>query len=156
MSLSLPSHAYVPGQTARHDPAVFAALHDSVTPGMGIADLTASAAWHAGWAYYKAGFFWEAHEALEPVWMQMPPETPERHFVQGLIQIANAALKARMGRPRAVLRLCDIAAAHLTRARGDGGSAMMGLRFNVLDHEIATLRAEASAAPDQKAHTLAG
>ncbi|MHA6262919.1 DUF309 domain-containing protein [Arenibacterium sp. CAU 1754] len=110
---SFPAHAYVPGLTARHPEGAFAALHDSVEPGMDVAALARTRAWRAGCALLQNGYFWEAHEALEPVWMQAPPNSVERQFVQGVIQTANAALKSKMGRPRAVLRLCDMAEQHL-------------------------------------------
>lgn len=103
-----PPYAYVPGQTPRHDAALFAPLTVSMK-----GDLTLTLAWRAGLHYLENGFFWEAHEALEPVWMATAPNSAERHLVQGLIQFANASLKAVMQRPRAVRRLCDIAEEHL-------------------------------------------
>jgi hypothetical protein len=48
-----------------------------------------------GVALYNAGRFWEAHEALEPVWRAAPP--PERDFWQGLIQAAAAMLHRERG-----------------------------------------------------------
>ena len=103
-----PPYAYIPGQTPRHDDALFAGLTASVT-----GDLTQTLAWRAGLQYLDTGFFWEAPEALEPVWLATAPNSAERHLVQGLIQFANASLKQEMQRPRAVLRLCDMALEHL-------------------------------------------
>ena len=40
-----------------------------------------------------------------PVWAALPQNSVERRLVQALIQIANAGLKARMGRTKAVARL---------------------------------------------------
>ena len=101
----LPPHAYVPGQTPRHDASLFAALHGSVRPGMDAEALARTEAWRAGLHFLRAGYYWEAHEALEPVWMQTAPNSAARHLVQALIQAANAGLKLRMRRPRATLRL---------------------------------------------------
>jgi uncharacterized protein len=109
-----PPYAYIPGRSPRHDKNLFAALSLSEDQ----SDLTGSLAWRAGLHYIEHGFFWEAHEALEPVWMACPPNSTERHMVQALIQFANASLKVAMQRPNAVLRLCDIAAEHLEFCTG--------------------------------------
>ncbi|MFK7751041.1 MAG: DUF309 domain-containing protein [Sedimentitalea sp.] len=121
--LPRPPHAYVPGQTPRHDEAVFASLHASVRADMDADTLARTDAWQAAWIYVAEGFFWEAHEVLEPIWMALPDKSPERHFVQALIQTANAALKLEMARPRAVVRLCDKVDAHLA-ACGDSAVIM--------------------------------
>lgn len=107
-AICLPPFAYVPGHTARHDEATFAPFHDSVTAGMCPDQLAQTLAWRAAWVFLEAGFFWEAHEVLEPVWMTLPDGSVEKRFVQGIIQLANAELKRRMGKPNAVRRLCDI------------------------------------------------
>ena len=56
-------------------------------------------AFQAGLDCLESGFYWEAHEILEPVWMNAPADAPERFMVQALIQLANAALKQVMDRP---------------------------------------------------------
>lgn len=101
-----PPFAYVPGQGPRHGEDTFAALCATARPGMAPAELAASRAWTAGWQFLNTGYFWEAHEVWEPVWLALPETAPERGFVRAAIQTANAALKARMGRPHAVARLC--------------------------------------------------
>jgi len=110
---------------------------------MSPAELAESDAWRAGWHYLETGFFWEAHELFEPVWMALPPNSRERAFVQGAIQIANAALKARMGLPRAVLRLCDMAGRHLETAGAAGADAMQADRGALLER-AARLRTAAN------------
>lgn len=127
-----PPYAYIPGQTPRHDEALFAGLGASVDAD----DLTQSLAWRAGLHYLERGFFWEAHEALEPVWMATAPNSAERHMVQALIQFANASLKAAMQRPKAVLRLCDIADEHLSFCKG----SVMGLDVIIWSRNVQTLR----------------
>jgi len=53
---------------------------------------------NTGWLYgihlFNHGFYWEAHEVLEAVWNNAAPNSREKHLVQGVIQIANAQLKA--------------------------------------------------------------
>lgn len=114
----LPDHAYVPGKTVRHADGAFDDLLQGVTAGMSPDQLAATDAFRAGIVFLDAGYFWEAHEMFEPIWMVCPPGSAERQLMQGLIQYANAGLKNVMARPRAALRLCDIAQAHLMQAGG--------------------------------------
>src|SRR4051795_7805136 len=71
----------------------------------------AVAAWQGDTAYrygarlFVEGFFWEAHEVWEAVWKASSQNGVERLLLRGLIQLANAALKLRMGRGQAALRL---------------------------------------------------
>ncbi|MDX2482167.1 MAG: DUF309 domain-containing protein [Pseudodonghicola sp.] len=116
----------MPGQSARHPEGAFDEVTRTARPGMTPAALAASEAWRTGWRYLETGFYWEAHELFEPVWRALPPNSRARAFVQGAIQIANAALKQRMGRLSAVLRLCDMAQAHLDTAGAIGAEAMQG------------------------------
>ncbi len=69
-----------------------------------------------GLALYRAGFFWEAHEAWEPLWLDAAPNSRERALLQGLIQLANGWLKLRMGRAPAARRIAALAGEHLGRA----------------------------------------
>ena len=129
----------MPGTNARHPERAFDAFHDSVREGMGPDDLRETLAWRAGWHFVEQGYFWEAHEVLEPVWMALP-QGAERSCVQGVIQVANAALKLRMSRPKAARRLCDIAAGHL-----DGlPSEVMGLRIETVQRYLAGVRVRAN------------
>jgi hypothetical protein len=136
-SIPLPEFAHVPGKTPRHDDAAFAAFHESVCASMGLAEIEASLAWRAGWVFVENEYFWEAHEVLEPVWMALPEGSAEKQFVQAVIQLANAELKARMGKPRAVLRLCGIVATLLESAARD---QVMGLPRSALTRRVDALR----------------
>ncbi|GKY88043.1 DUF309 domain-containing protein [Sinisalibacter aestuarii] len=69
-----------------------------------------------GRALYAKGFFWEAHEAWEPVWLAAAPNSRERAFLQGIIQLANARLKLAMGRHEAAARIVARAGEHLDAA----------------------------------------
>ncbi|MCC6000913.1 MAG: DUF309 domain-containing protein [Pararhodobacter sp.] len=123
--IPLPSHAYVPGRTPRHPEGRFDALRATAMPGMTPQALAVSPAFCAGLLYLDQGYFWESHEVLEPVWLALPQGTAERHLVQALIQLANARLKARMDRPRAVARLGAIVARHLADCRAAGGGPVV-------------------------------
>lgn len=142
----LPPVAYVPGQTARHPEDLFDAVKAGVRAGMSVEALAGSACWRAGWTCYAAGYFWEAHELFEPVWMTLPEGSRERQFAQAAIQLANAALKARMGRGAAVARLCELAQAHL-RAAACAGDSMLGVSCGDLGRAISDLRRVGRAGP---------
>jgi predicted metal-dependent hydrolase len=111
---------------------------------MSTAELAACDAWTSGWAFLDAGFFWEAHEVWEAVWLALPPNSAERRFAQAVIQLANALLKEKMDRPKAVRRLCDEC-----RTRLSGAPAVVMRievqavqeRLGALEHRIATKRA---------------
>lgn len=113
-----PGHAYVPGRSDRHVEGAFDTLRDTAAPGMSIEALFRSAAFRQGRRYYDAGFYWEAHEVWEPVWLALPEGTDERVLVQAMIQLANGWLKLRMNRPKAAARLAAIVES-LLREVGD-------------------------------------
>lgn len=113
-----PPHAHIPGQTPRHPEGTFDAICETARPEQPLGAVFASDAWRAGCQYFRTGYFWEAHEVWEAVWMALPDPSAERRLVQGMIQLANAALKQKMQRPRAVQRLCDIADAQMTDLPG--------------------------------------
>lgn len=125
--IELPGHAYVPGMTARHESGAFDHLSASVQPGMSVTALADTPAWHAGLTFLKAGYFWEAHEVLEAIWIALPNASVDRQLVQALIQYANAGLKQKMGRPNAASRLNVRAAAHFRAGRG----GLLALRLDL-------------------------
>lgn len=129
----------MPGQTPRHPDGAFDDLRGAVHDGMSTAELARTDAWLAGWQCFETGFYWEAHELWEPVWMALPEGAPERALVQAAIQLANAGLKARMGRLRAVFRLCDIAQG-LLDGGGWQGCAAMGVPADCLRMILGRLR----------------
>lgn len=119
--MHLPPEPYVPGLTARPADEAFDGLKVVTLP------LGACPAWRAGWRFFDAGYFWEAHEVWEAVWMAAPADSAERALVQGVIQLANAGLKRRMRRPKAAARLDALADAILARAVAQGGADVMGV-----------------------------
>ncbi|MCP1335865.1 DUF309 domain-containing protein [Futiania mangrovi] len=88
-----------------------------------------NAAYRYGWALFDAGLHWEAHEVWEAVWMRAEPNSRERSLLAGLIQVANARLKARMGSARAHERLMAIAGRHGSEVwpEGEPSAPCMGV-----------------------------
>jgi len=109
---------HVPGLTPRPETAI--------TPGL-----------EEGLALYRAGYFWEAHEAWEPLWLEAAPNSRERALLQGLILLANARLKLRMGRGPAAARIAALAAEHLQRV---GGMRCLGIGADWTESELGRLR----------------
>lgn len=72
---------------------------------------------HRGAALYHDGRYWEAHEIWEERWREAAGG--ERHLLQGLIQVAAAALQAAAGKWDGAARLVARAESHL-RAAGTG------------------------------------
>lgn len=141
-SIELPAHAHLPGRNARHPEDAFDAVRATAEAAGTPEQLADSLAWRAGLAYYREGFHWECHEVLEAVWMQCRPNSAERHFVQAIIQLANARLKLAMGRESAASRL-SAHARQLLREAGLGGRApIFGVSFGFLEAELGALDRE--------------
>lgn len=120
-----PGHAYVPGQTPRHPDDLFDPLKAGLA-GVPAGQLSETRAWAYGLAFLRDGYFWEAHEVLEAVWMACPPNAPERLMVQAVIQHANARLKRKMGQERAAHRLDKRSAELADEAVSRAGGRVLG------------------------------
>lgn len=68
---------------------------------------------------FNYGYWWEAHEALESVWLAAGQKsTLCGRFVQGLIQLAGAQLKRFIGERRGAQSLTRAGCAKLAEAEG--------------------------------------
>lgn len=116
-----PAHAYVPGRTARHAEGLFDRFKCVSQP------LEMSLAWRAGLAFYRAGFFWEAHEVWEALWLAAPQNSAERCVIRAAIQCANAGLKRRMRVAKAADRIDRMARADLAEGFARARGRVMGM-----------------------------
>ena len=103
--LPLPRWIYTPGETAAPDDETLARAKSLVPPRFESFVPFDHPALVYGLALNDAGFFWESHEILEAVWLAAPMGRRDRILLRACIQIANAGLKHRLGRVRAVERL---------------------------------------------------
>ncbi len=103
--LALPGHAHVPGSGSKPDMAPLEAAKALVAPETSANAWQDNAAYLYGHDLLDAGFFWEAHEVWEAVWLNCPPNSAEKLMLRMLIQQANARLKLVMGRRNAAERL---------------------------------------------------
>lgn len=131
---------HLPGRTPRPPEAVFAPLKAALAGADDPGELAASGAFGAAQRLFARRYYWEAHEMFEAVWMRLPPASAERVLLRGLIQLANAGLKARMGRGRAAARILALADAALAEAAMRAPKGAMGLTPDT----IAGLRRQAA------------
>ena len=142
----LPTAAYRPGLNAR--PSDESPLYAIATMAPAI---TEPGAWHDnapylfGFRLYAHGYFWEAHEMWEPVWMRARPNSRERALLQGLIQLANAGLKIALDRPAAARRLARLAAAHFADASAGTLAMLMGIDTRAYAEAVALFASEEGA-----------
>ena len=100
----LPPYRYLPFTKLPHprtDPAGHS-YHDDeeYLPHFSSSDWISCEPYLFGIDLFNRGYWWEAHEALEAVWLAVGQKsTPCGRFVQGLIQLAGAQLKRFMGEP---------------------------------------------------------
>ena len=110
--LPLPPYTYVPGKTSH--PRRDASGHSHGLPEP-MVDSFDPFAWRECQTYlfgidlYDAGFYWEAHEQWEAVWLSVGRVGSTADFLKALIKLAAAGVKQLEGRRMGVNR-------HLERA----------------------------------------
>ena len=98
-----PPYAYLPGRTPHptRDPEGHG--HGAVPHAPEAPDpdhWRACADYLYGIDLFNHGFYWEAHEAWEGLWVACGREGPTATYLQALINLAAAGFKARMGSTR--------------------------------------------------------
>lgn len=130
--LPLPPYAYRPGETPHptRDPDGHSYDMENTPPPPDPARWRDAADYLWGLDLFNHGYYWEAHEAWEGLWVACGRRGPTATFLQGLINLAAAGFKARLGNRRG-LRANAGTAARLFRAAaaepGEGGGRFMGL-----------------------------
>lgn len=90
-------------------------------PGFTPDDWRSCAAYLHGIDLFNHGYWWEAHEALEGVWLAAGQrDTLCGRFVQGLIQLAGAQLKRFMAEPRGAESLTEAGVGKIAEAEVEG------------------------------------
>lgn len=128
--ISFPPYPYVPGRGPKYTDYSFDAIKASVTSDIPPEELGETLAFKAGRAFFDEGYYWECYQVLDPVWMRTNDPSPERDIVLAFIQLANARLKLRSGRPNAAWRLCDMVETHLSRCPTD--RFVLGMQVSAL------------------------
>ncbi len=132
---AFPAYAYLPGKFPHpiRDPAGHS--YGGGQAGL-VGELHADAnAFPWGVDLFNHGFYWEAHEAWEPLWRAEDKQSFSRHLLKGLILLAAAGVKLRERKPGAAARHAGRAAALFRKAAGlapASTAAMLGIRPAVL------------------------
>ncbi|MFT6558500.1 DUF309 domain-containing protein [Sneathiella sp.] len=82
-----------------------------------------------GCVFFEAGYYWEAHEVWESVWLECQPNSAEKFFLQAMIQLTNAKLKKDLGRFAAAVRLGELSRALLEQAFSGKGESIYQIRL---------------------------
>lgn len=103
----LPPYAYVPGRFPHpvRDPRGH--TFGQAPPLVVLAengDWRTCRAYLAGMDLFNYGYYWEAHESWESLWIALGRQGAQADFIKGLIKLAAAGVKAREGRPEGVAR----------------------------------------------------
>ena len=140
MTFALPSYTHIPGQNPRHRSDAFKDAKASALAVTEDATASENPAWLFGLELLARGFYWECHEVLAILWLRARPNSRTRAAVQGVIQIANAALKLEMRMPKAADRFADIATQHFKEASGIDNQLAMGLKYAEIQNAIMQIR----------------
>lgn len=133
-----PPDAYVPGHTPHptRDPAGHHYGAEFEIP-----EPPDPEEWHAcrdylyGIDLFNHGFYWEAHEAWEGLWVACGRRGPTATYLQALINLAAAGFKARSGSARGMRANADKAVRLFKSVASNLGphrTRYMGLDFRVL------------------------
>ena len=116
-----PSYRFIPGQAPHptRDPDGHSYNHPLEKP-----EAFEAGNWQScdGYLYgidlFNHGYWWEAHEAFEPVWVAVGKQTETGQFVQGLIQVAVANLKNIQGATDVARRMAKSGLDKMRRREG--------------------------------------
>jgi hypothetical protein len=108
---SFPTYAYLPGKDPHpvRDPRGHSYRNEPVT--VAVEAALGSDVFRWGIDLFNHGYYWEAHEAWEPLWHAAKRSTQHSQFFKGLILLAAAGVKIREGKWVAAARHAARAAA---------------------------------------------
>lgn len=131
-SLSLPVAPFVPGQSSprarsRSRAYLAARLAGAWSEPFDPEGWRENLAWRLGLDLFHAGFFWEAHEAWEPLWRRCPPHTAERALLRGLLQWAASGVQLAAGRMEAARRTAEKTLVTIAALQASGTVVCLGV-----------------------------
>ena len=124
-NIDLPEFRYIPGHKLKQKSPVKGAHLPELPPPVSLSAKSWQDSAHYLYAIdlFNYGYWWEAHEVLEVLWVIAKRETPTGIFIQGLIKISAAFLKESQALHEAALSL---SAKGLSRLHSKSG-LFMGL-----------------------------
>ncbi|TQV79542.1 DUF309 domain-containing protein [Denitrobaculum tricleocarpae] len=105
--VALPARPHHPGTGSVADMALLEEVKQACPERTDPGKWRQNRTYRYGWSLFEAGFYWEAHEVWEPVWLACRPNSLEKSFLRAAIQLTNACLKDAMGKTNAARRLFD-------------------------------------------------
>jgi len=105
--IDLPKFRYIPGQGPHPSHLAKGSHLPELPPPVPLSVESWQDSVHYRYALdlFNYGYWWEAHEVLEILWVLAKRETPMGTFLQGLIQISAALLKESQSLHEAALHL---------------------------------------------------
>jgi hypothetical protein len=103
---------------------------------------------------FDAGYYWEAHEAWEALWLAAGRTGRDATALKGLIKLAAAGVKAREGNAAGVSRHARRAAELLQTAHLAIGSAAIGRQKDWAGLDLAALAVAAGLIADDPTHYI--
>ncbi len=116
-----PAYRYLPGRKphpTRHPDGHSHGAEETRVDSFDPRDWKACEAYRYGVDLFNHGYWWEAHEALEPLWIAGGRDSDAGLFIQGLIQIAAAAIKRAVDARTPAASLAALGVAKLRRQSG--------------------------------------
>lgn len=129
-----PPYAYLPGRHPHpvRDPSGHS--HGEEAPAAAEPPAAADV-FRWGADLFNHGYYWEAHEAWEPLWRAADRSAPAGRFLKGLILLSASGVKIRQGKLPAAIRHARRAAALLRdvdQAHGQRFAAAVGMPLGEL------------------------
>lgn len=134
--LDFPAYAYVPGRGPHPVSDPRGHSYGSALSGIAAPDPenpAGSPEFLQAVDLFNYGYYWEAHEVWESLWIACGRSGSTAGFLKGLIKLAAAGVKAREGRPLGVRRHAEGARELFEgTAQTTQGSAVLGLDLKQL------------------------
>ncbi|MDP2779944.1 DUF309 domain-containing protein [Devosia sp.] len=102
---TFPAYAYLPGGHQPHpvrEATGHSYQHDAAPPAQDAVAPGDALAW--GIDLFNHGYYWEAHEAWEPIWLAARGNVQDRALFKGLIMLAATGVKIRERKWQAAAR----------------------------------------------------
>ena len=127
-TIELPLYAHKPGLNKRPEEGFLDFIIGQAPEETSSETSSTNLPWLYGLRLFKEGYFWEAHEVWEEVWLRARPNSRERFLVQGMIHLANAELKSSLSKDNAAEKLRKRAEESFSRAfPATKGASVMGI-----------------------------
>lgn len=144
---TFPAYAYLPGGHQPHpvrEAAGHSYQHEAAPPAQDAVAPGDALGW--GIDLFNHGYYWEAHEAWEPIWLAAKGNTQDRALFKGLIMLAATGVKIRERKWPAAVRHAGRAARSL-RQLPRGTDTSLFKQIGMAPEALASLAEAAARSP---------